>query len=241
MRSLGATLRTIRLQSGLSLRDVRDRSTALAQEWGSSIYEISGSWLARLESGTHEMTVPKLIALATIYRERPEELLRHCHPGQSKLEQAEKENITQSSERGLELDQPGRQLLPENFGLESIPEETKLLPLEGQLSCSYRRAIVGRQDRVLEPMIRPGSVLKVDTQKRIIAPRKEWTNEFDRPIYLLLTRTSYLCSWCELDKDGTWLTLVSHPLSHEPCQRWRYKKEVEVIGRVVAVAICLGT
>jgi len=41
----------------------------LAEEWGSEAYKISASWLAKLEHGKHEMTVPKLITLATIYSE----------------------------------------------------------------------------------------------------------------------------------------------------------------------------
>jgi hypothetical protein len=115
-----------------------------------------------------------------------------------------------------------------------------LLPLENSMvSTPYRRAIIGRRDKTLDPMIRPGSILKIDTQKRAIASRKEWTNEFDRPIYLLQTHKGFVCGWCELDKEGLWLTLVTHSLSHEPCQRWRYRKEVEVIGRAVAVSMRL--
>jgi uncharacterized membrane protein YccC len=38
---------------------------ALAKQWGSRSYEVSFSWLSKLESGEHEMTLPKLISLAT--------------------------------------------------------------------------------------------------------------------------------------------------------------------------------
>src|ERR1039458_8700935 len=40
-------------------------------------------------------------------------------------------------------------------------------------------------------MIRPGSIVLIDTQKRTIASRREWTHEFDRPIYFLITRNGY--------------------------------------------------
>ncbi len=111
-----------------------------------------------------------------------------------------------------------------------------LLPSEqGVLPAHYRRGVIGCRDRTLEPMIRPGSIVLIDTQKRAIAGRKEWNHEFDRPIYFLLTRTGYVSGFCELDKDSQWLTLVPHPLSYETSKRWRYRKEIEVIGTVTAL------
>jgi hypothetical protein len=242
IKGIGETLRTIRIEWGLSLREVKERSTNLAKLWGNRSYEISGSWLARLEGGKHEMTVPKLITLATIYSQPTEELLRHCHPTQTEpllLGEVLGPNSTLLVTKGPLHDQ-ARRLLPEAYYASLTPETTTLLPPEGDsIATPYRRAIIGRRDRTLDPMIRPGAILKIDTQQRAIASRREWTNEFDRPIYLLLLRTGYICGWCELDKSGDWLTLVTHSLSHEPCQRWRYRKEVEVIGRAVAVTMRL--
>jgi hypothetical protein len=83
------------------------------------------------------------------------------------------------------------------------------------------------------------SIVLINTLRRSIAHRREWTNEFDRPIYFLLTHAGYSCGWCELDRNAEWLTLVPHMLSYATGQRWRYQKEVEVIGRVTAVLMCL--
>jgi hypothetical protein len=88
---------------------------------------------------------------------------------------------------------------------------------------------------MLEPMIRGGSIVLIDTQKRAIASRREWTHEFDRPIYFLVTRTEYVSGFCEVDKESDWLTLVPHPLSYETSKRWKYRKEIEVIGTVAGV------
>jgi transcriptional regulator with XRE-family HTH domain len=234
---IGIKLRSVRRQWGLSLREVEERSARLAQEWGDQSCQISASWLARVERGRHELTIPKLISLATIYNQPAEDLLRQCRPteaGPPQNHQLPGPNKTLLLDNGP-LDEQARYLLPDSFNLDSPPEETTLLPAEGAaLPSPYRRAIIGRRDRTLDPMIRAGSILKIDTQKRAIASRKEWTNEFDRPIYFLLTHAGYMCGWCELDKDSTWLTLITHPLSHASSQRWRYRKEVEVIGRVVA-------
>lgn len=205
MATIGEKLRQVRIQWGLSLREVRERSVGLANAWGNSSYEISGSWLARLERGKHEMTVPKLISLATIYSKPPEELLREYQPMSLQTDWTENHkgpNVTLLVTDGP-LDCKARQMLPDSFSTDPIPGNTMLLPPENELSQTpYRRAIIGQLDRALDPMIRPGSIVQIDIQNRTIAQRKEWTNEFDRPIYLLYTHGGYVCGWCELDKEG---------------------------------------
>jgi Helix-turn-helix domain len=64
---IGARLRAIRQQWRLSLLEVEQRSRRIAREHGELSYRVSASWLARLKSGEHELTVNKLIALAEIY------------------------------------------------------------------------------------------------------------------------------------------------------------------------------
>ncbi|WP_415198133.1 XRE family transcriptional regulator [Silvibacterium sp.] len=213
----------------------------MAEEWGNDAYQISGSWLARLERGRHEMTVPKLISLATIYSESPERLLRDAHPDPKRLSSDSRflPNMTVLVSGG-QLDAQAHQMLPDGMEASPIPEATTLLPADGTLSSNHhRRAIIGKRDLSLSPAIKPGSIVSVDTRSKAIAGRQSWNHEFDRPIYLLLTHDGYVCGWCDLDESGTWLTLVTHALSKQPFQRWRYRKDVEVVGRVVAVAIRL--
>jgi hypothetical protein len=232
--AIGEMLRAVRMQWGFSLRDVKKQSLSLADAWGSRAYEISGSWLCKMERGSFDISVPKLIALATIYSRPPEELLQHCLPATAApRDQPQPRNPSQRS-----LEREAQQLFPGGGVPGRVPAVTTLLALEGA-AAHLRQAIVGERDRALSPMILPGSVLKIDTQKRAIAGRREWSTEYDRPIYLLQTRLGLASGWCELDKTGLWLSLIPHPLSPEPNQRWRYRKEVEVIGRAVAAAIPL--
>jgi hypothetical protein len=86
-------------------------------------------------------------------------------------------------------------------------------------------------------MIRAGSIVLIDTQKRSIATRREWNHEFDRPIYFLMTRDGYVSGFCELDKESDWLTVIPHALSFESNRRFRYRKDIEVVGTVVAAVI----
>jgi transcriptional regulator with XRE-family HTH domain len=239
---MGARLRAIRTEWGLSLREVEEQSGQLAQEWGDQAYQISASWLARLEREDHELTASKLFALAALYNLPHDALLKFCHPRNGaalKNNRLNGPNTTQLLGEGP-LENAARYLLPDSFTTDPTPEETTLLPRPaGATPGPYRRAILGRRDRTLDPMIRAGSILQIHTQQRAIAARRSWTHEFDRPIYLLLTRDGYVCGWSELDKDSAWLTLIPHPLSHATSQRWRYKKEVEIVGRVVAVSMRL--
>jgi hypothetical protein len=133
-------------------------------------------------------------------------------------------------------------LIPDGFNTDPIPDDTMLLPIEGAIAHNrYRRAVIGKKDLSLSPVVQPGSIINIDTLQRGIVARSNWSHEFARPMYLLLTRPGYVCGWCDLDETGIWLTLVTHPLSEQPNQRWRYRKEVEVVGRVVAVAMRLTT
>jgi|HubBroStandDraft_5_1064220.scaffolds.fasta_scaffold00536_2 transcriptional regulator with XRE-family HTH domain len=241
MLQIGARLREARLRWGLTLREVEERSTNLAQKWGKDTFRISASWLDRVEREGRGLSFPKFIVLAVIYGIPPEELLTFAPGPESELRSAEypsSPNATVLLTKGP-LEAHARMWLPDNVAIGPVPDDTTLLPPQGHLPRHYRRGIIGRMDKTLDPMIRPGSIVLIDTQRRAIAQRKEWTNEFDRPVYFLQTRSGYVCGWCELDRESEWLTLVPHSLSFSLAQRWRYRKEVEVIGRLAAVLLRL--
>lgn len=240
MKSIGSQLRAARSRLGLTLREVEDRSLQLGQQWGNPAYRISASWLDRVELENRGLSATKLIVLAYIYNLTPDQMLALCPratESAAQLDLISGPNSTVLLEAGP-LEQHARLWLPEKLVTDTPPDETTLLPSVPKLLPShYRRAIVGRRDRSMEPMILPGSILLVDTLKKAIANRKDWTNEFDRPIYFLFTRTGYFCGFCELDKKAEWLHLVPHMLSFQSNddRRWRYRKEVEVVGTVTGL------
>jgi transcriptional regulator with XRE-family HTH domain len=238
MKGIGARLRMIRSQWGLSLLEVEERSSRLAQEWGSPSYQISASWLGRVEREEHELSATKVLVLAAIYNIPSDEMLGYCQPGNGRLPQLNR--LAAPNTTLLLADGPlgvqARELLPDNFSSDPVPEETALLPLaEGQETSPHRRGIIGHRDQLLDPMIRAGSIVLIDLQKTSITSRKHLSHEFDRPIYFLLTRNGYVCGWCELDKESVWLTLIPHPFSRARSQRYKYREEIDVIGQVVAV------
>jgi transcriptional regulator with XRE-family HTH domain len=241
-KGIGLLLRTVRQRWQLSLREVEERSLRFAQQQGNQSYQVSASWLDRLEREEHELTVNKLIVLADIYNLPVEQLLRSIYPGDAQplsLRQLSSPNATMLLTEGP-LEEQAKYLLPDTLGLDQPPDETTLLAVENTSSLApYRRGIIGKRAPTMAPMIPAGSIVQIDAQKRAISSRRDWTNEFQRPIYFLMTREGYVCGWCELDRDLEWLTLIPHPLSSTSSRRWRYRKEIESIGRVVFVAIRL--
>jgi transcriptional regulator with XRE-family HTH domain len=241
MRGIGARLRTIRRQWQLSLREVEKRSLHLAQEKGNQSYQVSASWLNRLEREEHELSVSKLMALAEIYNVSTGQLLRCIDPGSGQNlipRQLSPENA--SMFRGeASLEAQARYLLPDKpFPTQPPDDETSLLFAEnGHSPVRYKRGVIGKRDLTLHPMIPAGSIIQIDTQKRAISTQRNWTHEFERPIYFLMTRDAYVCGWCELDKTSDWLTLIPHSLSPVSSRRWRYRTEIESIGLVIMVAI----
>jgi transcriptional regulator with XRE-family HTH domain len=239
MGGIGNNLREARSRWKLSLREVEERSSQLAAQWQNPAYRISASWLDRVEREDRGLSATKLIVLAVIYGLTAEQMIALCPaPGLTpghELNQISAPNATLLLSSGP-LEQHAKHWLPDSFLTDPLPETTTLLPSgQGILPNHYRRGVIGQRDRMLEPMIRGGSVVLIDTQKRAVAGRKEWTHEFDRPIYFLITRAGYVSGFCELDKEAEWLTLVPHPLSYETSKRWKYRKEIEVIGTVAGV------
>jgi transcriptional regulator with XRE-family HTH domain len=242
MAGIGSRLRAVRRQWQLSLREVEERSLRFAQQQGNQSYQVSASWLHRLEQEEHELTVKKLIVLADIYNLPIEQLLRSLYPGDPRptlLRRLSCPNATMLLTEGP-LEEQARYLLPDTMGADQAPEETTLLATENRLvGAHYKRGIIGKRDLTLDPMIPAGSIVKIDTQTRTISSRKAWPHESHRPIYFLVSRDGYVCGWCELDRESEWLTLIPHPLSPAPTRRWKYRTEIENLGRVVVVAIRL--
>jgi transcriptional regulator with XRE-family HTH domain len=67
MGGIGQKLREARLKWQLTLREVEERSSQLAQKWDNPSYKISASWLDRVEREDRELAAAKLIVLAVIY------------------------------------------------------------------------------------------------------------------------------------------------------------------------------
>jgi hypothetical protein len=126
------------------------------------------------------------------------------------LDQLSNPNLTEQPAEGLPK-VPAKRLLPAMSLPDLSPDETTLLPTENAPSRTpYLRGIIGKLDPTLDPMIPTGSIVQIDIGKPEISPTKDWTHEFERPIYFLKTKDGYVCGWCELDEDSQSLILILH-------------------------------
>jgi transcriptional regulator with XRE-family HTH domain len=238
MTSIGAQLRLARSRTGLSLRQVEERCANLASQRGIPACRISAGWLDRVESQNRGLSAVKLFSLALVYNLTAADMLALC---QNELDTPEQiveiasPNSTLLSEGAAE--QYHRIWLPDSLLTDPPPESTMLLQGDqGPLPTHYRRGVIGRHDRTMEPMILPGSVVLIDARQRAIAKPKVWSTEYDRPVYFLYTRNGCHVGFCDLDRKGQWLRLTPHSLSvQREDRRWRYRTEVEVIGTVAAL------
>jgi transcriptional regulator with XRE-family HTH domain len=142
---LGQVLRRIRQQWRLSLREVEQRSRRIAHGRGDRSYQVSASWLARLESGEHELMVNKLIALTEIYSIPIDHLIRSIDSGNADtliLAQLSSPNETLLLAEDPQEPQTTPFLPP--FPVDSVGETTLLATENGQSRMPYRRAIIGR-------------------------------------------------------------------------------------------------
>jgi transcriptional regulator with XRE-family HTH domain len=102
----------------------------------------------------------------------------------------------------------------------------------------HRYGYIGLDDWSMYPVLRPGSLVMVDERQRKIAV-SGWANEIERPIYFLEHRNGFACGWCSL-ADGR-LVLLPHPASACAPAIYQYPNEIEILGRVVGVAMLLGS
>lgn len=86
------------------------------------------------------------------------------------------------------------------------------------------------------PFIRPGSFVRIDPRQKKIPP-VNWHTDFDRPVFFVELRESYICSWCEMHNGQ--LILIPSQQSQRRAQHARYPIDATIVGRVTAVAMTL--
>jgi hypothetical protein len=100
--------------------------------------------------------------------------------------------------------------------------------------CRY--GIIGTEDFMMFPLLRPGTLVQIDENQSQVQ-NAGWMHEFDRPIYFIELREGYACCWCSM--AGEHLILQPHPGS--PCEPVVLRvRDADVIGRVIGFAMQLA-
>jgi transcriptional regulator with XRE-family HTH domain len=238
----GAKLKKIRLRLGLSTREVERRSLKLVVDQQNPDYHLSRSWIRDVERGRFAPGTFKTVSVSMLYHLTIPEIHRFfgIKPGDIAKESGlfpppRTHLVTPPDER-----EPGVAPAGELEDAASLLEDTHLV--SRLVDIAIRQSLfgyIGTQDRTMSPLIRPGTFVQIDVKQTHIKNEaiQKGSGPFARPVYFLDIRTGYACGWCQLE-DGI-LTLIPHPESGVKARSFRYPSEVEVVGRVTEIFMCI--
>jgi transcriptional regulator with XRE-family HTH domain len=245
----GKWLRAHRERLRLSTRDVERLSHKIAQDKNSQDFYLSHGWLTDIENGKFKPNFCKLYSLCVIYKCELDEIFSFFG---IRLRDISKEQRSVILPNTHLLGTPSKDIRPtiiaplelrDKVQLEQTNLVSRMFERWGAIPLGLLQALdlqnslygyIGIEDYTLHPHIRPGSFVQIDSKQRRIT-RGHWQNEFDRPIYFVELRDSYVCSWCEL--QGSQLILIPSAQSKAQAKHVRYPGDAEVVGRVTAVTM----
>jgi len=241
----GLRLRQTRERLGLTYRDVESASLEIATKRGRPDFILHISRLADIENRNVVPSLHKLYSLAVIYHHDPTEIAGWYEaplqqtfqdgasfpPPQTYLSEALPPSpATPSHEVNINTQATGL--------LNRLPPAIGSFPgLQTYANGPYRYGYIGLSDRRMVPILRPGSMVLVDTSVTKIEVN-EWLSEYDRPLYFVELRGGYRCGWFQKEKSV--LSMQPHTLSHCMPESWRTPEEAEVVGQVVGLVTYLN-
>jgi transcriptional regulator with XRE-family HTH domain len=240
----GARIRNARERLGLTYRDVERASYELARQRGRPDFIVHLSRLADIENRDVTPSLYKLYTLAVIFHLDPREV---CQWYEVPFEGHFADGTNLAAPNTHLAAGPQSVRLPLRFDPGFNPDRTEYLTrmverwgsLEGNLFSQpsrYLYGYVGLDDRRMDPLLRPGSLVLVDPSLQKVR-NSGWNNEYERPIYFIELHRGYCCCWCRC--EGGKLILVPHPLSSCAPEVYQYPAEAEVVGQIAGVAMRL--
>lgn len=242
----GLRLRQVREGLDLTYRDVERASYELAARRGRPEFILRISRLADIENRNVVPGLHKLYTLAVIYHLSPLQLFRWYDVP---LEDCFEEGVAFPAPRTHLMAPPVSLRVPLRFDPAFDPRRTEFLSrmveswgrFEGTLTNGNGRnhcyGYVGLSDRRMMPLLRPGSIVLVDTANKEIED-ESWSTEHDRPMYFVDIRKGYRCGW--FHKHGNHIVMQPHPLSRCLPESWLTPEEAEVVGKIVGVVTRLN-
>jgi transcriptional regulator with XRE-family HTH domain len=246
----GQKLKKRREELNLRYRDVEEASQQIAERRRNDEFAIALSRLADIENKGTVPSIFKLYSLCAIYRLDFMDVLDWYGIDLSLLPaDANSIEISRTHLIGFQGGGNGDVLLPltldPGVDLKRTTYLSRMIQRWGKLPLmllngldlkGHRYAYVGSEDWTMYPLILPGSLVLIDETRRKVV-NGGWTNEFERPIYLLEHREGYLVGWCSLNDDQ--LIVQPHPASECNADVFAYPSEIDVVGQVTGVAMRL--
>jgi hypothetical protein len=247
----GEYLKRVRERLGVGVREVQEASALVSREKGNANFYIAASRLAQIENEESLPSIFKLFTLCAVYGLDLHDLLRRYGINVNDLTSYAARLLpfvtrpTSSEVYGTEAKVPLPMRLDPSFRWETTQLINRMVAQWGEVPAAFlvganpRRhtyAYIGLEDRTMFPLVRPGSLLMVDSERRRVS-REAWKDEFERPIYFVELREAYRCAWCQV--EGSQLLLISHPHSGVPVESFNLGRDADVVGQVVGVAMRL--
>lgn len=231
----GEQLKDLRHKRNITVREVEQASRRIADVKGDKRFIISNGWLAQLEKGVSEPGLCKIFSLSVIYQASFLDLVRLYNVDVDDKEKYEPVASPHLTQLISDNNRNGRSVLPAQRSTCLVSELSAMSARQlagGEDSApSIIYGHLGSSDHTMHPMIRPGSLLQIDTNQNKLTSGA-WRNEYERPIFFIELRDAYACGWCEL--QGNQLLIIPHPSSPAGVRRFTYPREAEIVGRVVA-------
>lgn len=247
----GKRLKVMRERLGLSTRDVQRMSRQIASEKENEEFYVSHNWVTDIERGKFRPGMFKIYSLSVIYHRNYSEVasffglrigdlrrdIASIHLPKTHLLGSIGEPETEAVSLPVEF-KPDFRFEKTNL-LARVVEKWDAVPVGLLQHLDLRASMygyIGLEDFTLYPLIRPGSLVQIDSAQRKISP-SAWKTDFDRPIYFTELRDGYVCSWCEIDRGR--LMVIPHAHAHREVRVFDYPAQAEIVGRVTGVAMCI--
>ncbi|MFY9801578.1 MAG: hypothetical protein WA211_02655 [Candidatus Acidiferrales bacterium] len=245
----GKQLKAWREKLGLSTRAVRDMSRQIATQHQNEEFFLSHNWVTDIENGRFRPGMFRMYAISVIYRHHYTEVaslyglqmgdlrrdMASLHLPKTHLIESPGEPETEAVSLPVEF-KPDFRFEQTNLLARAV-ERWEAVPLGLLQHLDLRTSMygyIGLEDFTLYPLIRPGSLVQIDSAQRKISPTP-WKTDFDRPIYFTELRDGYVCSWCEIAHGR--LMVIPHSHAHREVRIFEYPAEAEIVGRVTGVAM----
>jgi hypothetical protein len=244
--TLGELLRHSRERIGVNLRKIHEMSRQLALDLNDDRYQLSTSALWEMETNNVlPRHIEKILSVCILYCL---DLFRYLRAARIPVDEAGQEPMpsqhrsTKSSPVFSSHDHASPNLTLAGHLAQLIEEIPLFLrhgfPFQfGEQTITARELYwVGQRERIFHPLLNGALVIAVDASKTgEPSGRIEWTESWERPIYLIMRRDEkYLCGFCAF-KDNV-VTLVPHPDCPVEPMHFVNGQDAEILGRVTAVA-----
>jgi hypothetical protein len=241
-RALHQLMNVARTNAGLSFRDAAGYAQSVSNQLGDLRYRVSASSLCDYEvQGTPPRGLHRFVTLCSVYAFSFESFLRSIG---IPVEQAGTEAMPDHLTGRTSSEESGSESMARTGFLEHLIEICKdvpfflrntIAPLTGLGELSIDDLFwIGGVQRPLHPYFVNGLLAVVHRRRKTphhFPSKPLWK----QPVYLLLQRDgTHLCACCDVENS----TLVIHPYTeHVPrLLHFRYRKDVEVVGQIVAIA-----